>query len=132
MSRIRGTDTGPERAVRSLVHGMGYRYRLHVKGLPGTPDLVFPSLRKVIFVHGCFWHRHRCNAGQVTCSTNAKFWHDKFEGNVRRDRSNVRRLKALGWQPLTIWECWLRDPDRLVTRITTFLRSDPATPRRQA
>lgn len=127
MARIRGTDTGPEKAVRSLVHGMGYRYRLHVKGLPGKPDLVFPSLAKVIFVHGCFWHRHRCRAGQVTCATNAEFWRQKFEANVTRDRANLRKLRALGWDCLIVWECWVRDPDSLLARLRAFLRSQTAT-----
>lgn len=126
MASIRGKDTRPERAVRSLVHGMGYRYRLHVRELPGKPDLVFPSLAKVIFVHGCFWHRHRCRAGQVTCATNAEFWRKKFEGNVRRDRTHVRELRSLGWESLIVWECWLRDPDKLLARLRSFLRSDRA------
>ncbi len=126
MASIRGKDTGPERAVRSLVHGMGYRYRLHVRDLPGRPDLVFPSLAKVIFVHGCFWHRHRCRAGQVTCATNVEFWRKKFEGNVRRDRTHVRELRILGWETLIVWECWLRDPDNVCARLRSFLQSDHA------
>src|SRR5581483_5419780 len=90
MSRIRGKDTGPELVVRSMAHRMGYRFRLHSRLLPGRPDLVFPGLRKVVFVHGCFWHMHRCRFGRVTPVTNATFWMNKRSGNMRRDRKNVR------------------------------------------
>ncbi len=132
MSAIRAKDTKPELAVRSLVHRMGFRYRLHRRELPGTPDLVFPSSRKVIFVHGCFWHRHRCRAGQVICATNAEFWRNKFEANVRRDRTHVRQLRALGWESLVVWECSLRNPSELQVRLRDFLQSDSALSGRRA
>ena len=122
MSRIRSKDTKPEMIVRSLVHQMGFRFRLHRKDLPGKPDLVLPRHRKVIFVHGCFWHMHRCRYGRVTPKTNAQFWQDKREGNVARDRRNRRQLRADGWDVLTIWECWTKDPEALVIpRLETFL-----------
>ena len=122
MSRIRSRDTKPEMIVRSLVHQMGYRFRLHVKGLPGTPDLVLASHRKVIFVHGCFWHMHRCRYGRVTPATNTEFWQNKRGGNVTRDQRNRRLLKAAGWSVLVIWECWTRDIEgQLLPRLQRFL-----------
>lgn len=127
MAAIRGKDTNPEKAVRSLVHRMGYRYRLHAKDLPGKPDLVFPSLRKVIFVHGCFWHRHRCRLGSVRCASNAEFWDAKFSGNVERDRKAVSMLRSLGWDVLVVWECWVRDHEMLAGRLARFLE-DRRTP----
>ncbi len=125
MSRIRGRDTTPERIVRSLVHGMGYRFRLHRRDLPGTPDLVFPGRRKIIFVHGCFWHMHRCRYGRVVPKTNAEFWQNKRLAAVQRDRRHRRQLRAAGWDVLTIWECWTRQIDeRLIDRLQTFLAAD--------
>ena len=122
MSRIRSRDTKPEMIVRSLVHQMGYRFRLHVKGLPGTPDLVLAVHRKVIFVHGCFWHMHRCRYGKVTPVTNTEFWQNKRGGNVTRDQRNRRKLKAAGWSVLVIWECWTRDIEgQLLPRLQQFL-----------
>jgi DNA mismatch endonuclease (patch repair protein) len=122
MSRIRSTNTKPEMIVRSLVHHMGFRYRLHVKGLPGTPDLVFPAHRKIIFVHGCFWHIHRCRYGRVLPATNSEFWSNKRQGNVLRDRRNRRKLQNDGWSILVVWECWTRDVEgKLRPRLTAFL-----------
>lgn len=112
--------------MRSLVHSMGYRYRLHAKDLPGKPDLVFRPRRKVIFVHGCFWHRHGCPQGRARCQTNAGFWQRKFEENVRRDGRNLDELRARGWDVLVVWECWLRDPERLRLRILRFLENAEA------
>jgi DNA mismatch endonuclease (patch repair protein) len=122
MSRIRGKDTKPEMVVRRLVHAMGYRYRLHQKDLPGKPDLVFPCLKKVIFVHGCFWHVHNCRYGRVKPATNAKFWESKRNGNKERDTKNKKRLKHLGWQALVIWECQVARKD-IAERIRRFLIS---------
>jgi len=123
MSRIRGKDTKPELIVRSLVHQLGFRFRLHRKDLPGKPDLVLPRLRKVIFVHGCFWHRHRCRYGRVQPKTNAEFWHAKLMGNVERDRRNRKALRKAGWQVLEVWECWTRDPEmKLIPKLESFLR----------
>ena len=121
MSRIRGRDTKPELAVRRLVHGMGYRYRLHDGRLPGKPDLVFPSRRKVILVHGCFWHRHRCRLGQVMPATRREFWKAKLAGNKARDARNRRRLRRAGWQILVVWECQIKRSDELVNRLNVFL-----------
>ena len=109
MSRIKGKDTKPELIVRSLVHQMGLRFRLHRKDLPGKPDIVLPRHNKIIFVHGCFWHMHRCRYGRVKPKANAEFWQEKREGNVARDRRNLKALRADGWQVLVIWECWVRD-----------------------
>lgn len=123
MSRIRSKDTKPEIIVRSLVHRMGYRFRLHRKDLPGKPDLVLPRHDKVIFVHGCFWHMHRCRQGRVFPKTNAEFWQEKRTGNAERDRRNIRKLRHDGWQVLVIWECWIRDPkEKIIPRLEAFLR----------
>lgn len=120
MRAVRGADTGPEIAVRRLVHSMGYRYGLHCKDLPGRPDLVFRRLRKVVFVHGCFWHRHNCPAGRVPDSRR-QYWESKLDGNVRRDRRNQKALRDAGWQIMTVWECELRDQERLSKRLRRFL-----------
>ena len=123
MSRVRGKDTKPELLVRRLVHGMGYRYRLHRRDLPGTPDLVFPGRRKVIFVHGCFWHRHpdpTCKLARLPKSRR-EFWLPKLEGNRARDVENMARLEELGWESMTIWECQLRDQEALEERVRRFL-----------
>lgn len=127
MSRIRGRDTKPERIVRSIVHQMGARFRLHRKDLPGKPDLVLPGRRQIIFVHGCFWHMHRCRYGRVVPKTNAEFWQTKREGTVQRDRRNRKALREAGWDVLTVWECWTRDPERhLIPRLEEFLNRQSA------
>jgi len=121
MARVRGKDTGPELVVRRLVHRLGYRYRLHQRDLPGRPDLVFTGRGKVIFVHGCFWHRHkRCALARLPKSR-GEFWLPKLEGNAARDTRNVRALRYLGWGVMTVWECQLRDTKRLTERIRRFL-----------
>jgi DNA mismatch endonuclease (patch repair protein) len=125
MSRIKNRDTKPEMRVRAIVHGMGYRYRLHRKDLPGRPDLVFPSRKKVIFVHGCFFHMHDCRYGQVVPRTNAEFWAKKRRSNVERDSRNIAELEAKGWQVCTVWECETRNPESLPEKIDQFL--GPAT-----
>lgn len=125
MSLIRGRDTGPEWKVRRLVHGLGYRYRLHGAGLPGKPDLVFSKRRCVIFVHGCFWHQHpsrRCKLSRMPKSR-LEFWKPKLERNAERDRENLTALKAAGWRSLVIWECELRQPATVVDRIEALLRA---------
>ncbi|MEM8872938.1 MAG: DNA mismatch endonuclease Vsr [Planctomycetota bacterium] len=121
MSLVRGKDTKPEMVVRRLIHRMGFRYRLHRRDLPGKPDLVFPSRRKVVFVHGCFWHRHACPAGRRTPKSRREFWLNKLESNRRRDQRNRRRLNRLGWSAMVIWECQLRDLDRVRRRVASFL-----------
>ena len=123
MSRIRGKDTGPEMVVRRITHGMGYRYRLHVKDLPGCPDLVFRKRRRVIFVHGCFWHRHpdpSCKLARLPKSR-LDFWLPKLERNAERDSENIRKLKSMGWDVLVIWECQLKDQTSLREQIRAFL-----------
>ena len=121
MSAIRGRDTRPEHIVRSLAHGMGFRFRLYGRDLPGKPDLVFPGRRKVILVHGCFWHVHDCPYGRVKPATNAAFWADKRAGNVARDERNLEALEAAGWDVLVIWECETRDRESLARRLKSFL-----------
>lgn len=130
MSAIRGKDTGPELAVRRLIHSMGYRYRLYGKELPGRPDLVFRARQKIIFVHGCFWHMHACKQGHVTPRTNAAFWSDKRAGNVKRDRRNIRALRACGWHVFVVWECQTRDLVALAKRVARFLKPEPSSRRR--
>jgi DNA mismatch endonuclease (patch repair protein) len=107
MSRIRSKDTGPERVVRSILHHMGYRFSLHREDLPGKPDIVLPKYRTVVFVHGCFWHRHRGCRLAYTPKSRQVFWLKKFSDNVARDRKVQRDLRRLGWQLLVVWECQL-------------------------
>jgi len=124
MSLVKSKNTKPEMVVRRLVHGMGYRYRLHDKRLPGNPDLVFKSRKKVIFVHGCFWHRHddaRCRKGRLPTSRR-EFWEAKLNGNRERDRRVQRTLKIQGWSALTIWECQCQRPNTGAI-IRTFLET---------
>jgi DNA mismatch endonuclease (patch repair protein) len=118
MRAIRDRDTGPELMVRRLLHGMGFRFRLHRRDLPGCPDIVLPGRRVVVFVHGCFWHRHRCHFGCVEPTTRPEFWRAKFAANVARDRRSIRALRRAGWQVIVIWECQTRDLHRLEERIT--------------
>ena len=123
MSRVRSKDTKPELRVRRLVHGLGYRYRLHGRDLPGSPDLVFGPRRKVIFVHGCFWHRHEgCSRSRIPKSPERRaFWREKLDGNARRDRENQEALRRMGWRVLVIWECETSDLARLTSRVSAFL-----------
>lgn len=123
MRRIRKTDTKPERIVRRLAHGMGYRYRLHRRDLPGTPDLVFPRLKKIILVHGCFWHRHDCRLGTKQPSANPDYWLPKLARNVERDGRALAQLSDDGWDVLVVWECQTRVPESLMPLIARFLRS---------
>lgn len=123
MSAIRGKDTKPEMIVRRIAHRLGFRFRLHRRHLPGVPDLVFPRLRRIINVHGCYWHMHTCRWGCVTPKTNAEFWQTKRKGNVERDKRNLRELARLGWKVLTVWECETRDTERLTARLQRFLSS---------
>lgn len=121
MSLVRSRDTGPEMAVRRLVHGMGYRYRLYGKDLPGSPDLVFKARNKVIFVHGCFWHLHRnCSRCRLPKSRLA-YWKPKLEGNAERDKEVRRRLRLLGWRFVVLWECELANRKKLSAKIVKFL-----------
>ena len=121
MALVRSKDTKPELFVRRLVHGLGYRYRLHRRDLPGMPDLVLSGRGKVILVHGCFWHRHKDCALARLPRSRENFWLPKLEGNAARDARNLGALRRLGWGVMTIWECQLRDVPRLVNRIGRFL-----------
>lgn len=123
MSRIRSKDSRPEMAVRRALHALGFRYRLHVPGLPGKPDLVFPKLRKLIFVNGCFWHRHSCSNGRLP-STRPEFWLEKLNSNRARDLRNLRKLRRLGWKCLVVWECQTSAnlSPAVLNRIVQFLR----------
>ncbi len=132
MSRIRAKNTAPELVVRSMAHRMGYRFRLHSRRLPGTPDLVFPRLRKAVFVQGCFWHMHRCKYGIVTPATRAAFWRTKRKQNVDRDRRNLRALRKLGWSVLIIWECDIRHRLSVVERKLAAFLGTRGGPRHQS
>jgi DNA mismatch endonuclease (patch repair protein) len=114
MSRIRGKNTIPEMLVRRFLHAAGFRYRLHVKDLPGRPDIVLPKYRTVIFVHGCFWHRHPGCRDAVMPTSNTAFWNEKLRGNTARDSRNIAALEAKGWRCAVIWECEVGNPANLV------------------
>lgn len=120
MRRIRGKDTKPEMLLRSALHRAGFRFRLHRRSLPGAPDIVFPGRRKAIFVHGCFWHSHRCKRARKPAS-NRDYWIPKLAENKKRDARNRRRLTALGWSSLVVWECQLRTMDRVMAKVEKFL-----------
>lgn len=149
MSRIRGTNTGPELIVRRLAHHAGFRFRLHGRisvaeqdqarrrhpevrlpggKLPGKPDLIFAGRRKAVFVNGCFWHQHDCPAGRHAPSTNAEFWARKRHLNRERDVRNHSELQKLGWSVLDVWECELADTGAVLSKLTEFLRADSCTP----
>lgn len=123
MSAIRSKDTTPEWTVRRITFRLGYRYRLHVSNLPGKPDLVFPSKHKAIFVHGCFWHRHRCKKGSSIPSTNREFWEKKFENNIARDNRIRAELRQLGWKVLVVWECQTKSEKDLSSKLIRFLEN---------
>ena len=128
MSRIRGRDTEPEMIVRRIAHRLGFRFRFHRRDLPGSPDLVFPQHRAVIMVHGCFWHRHPGCKYAYNPKTRVRFWEDKFEGNVVRDRRNETALDELGWRVMVVWECETRDQEAVAERIIGYLRGDGSDP----
>jgi DNA mismatch endonuclease, patch repair protein len=123
MAAIKSKNTKPEMVVRRLLHRLGYRYGLHGKTLPGRPDLVFASRRKVIFVHGCYWHIHDCPLGRPVPKTRTEFWQAKRQGNVDRDRANVEALASQGWEVLVVWECETKDPSSLAPCLLSFLDS---------
>lgn len=123
MQANRSQDTGPEMAVRRLLHGLGYRYRLHVKGMPGRPDLVFPGRRKVIEVRGCYWHGHGCRLGQPA-RTNTGYWGPKIQINKERDARNLAALQEAGWNVLEVWECEVREGgETLKAKLLSFLEN---------
>ena len=120
MARVKNKNTAPELLVRSLLHRMGYRFRLHRRDLPGSPDIVLPRHKKVIFVHGCFWHGHDCPRGRRP-STNREFWDVKLDRNIERDRSAQRELNKIGWKTLVIWQCQTKNEDELRAQLQDFL-----------
>lgn len=120
MQAVKSKDTGPELAVRRLLHGMGYRFRLHRRDLPGTPDIVLPKYREAIFVHGCFWHSHGCSKGQPPKSRH-DYWLPKLEQNVERDRRKIEQLEREGWKVLVVWQCETKDKEALAARLQEFV-----------
>jgi DNA mismatch endonuclease (patch repair protein) len=120
MASVKSKDTTPEMLVRQLLHGLGYRYRLHRADLPGKPDLVFPRRKKIIFVHGCFWHQHGCVFSHLPKS-NVSYWTPKLERNRVRDFEHLEALRADGWRCLVLWECQLNNQERLTRRLSKFL-----------
>lgn len=121
MQTVKSKDTKPEMIVRRLAHALGYRFRLHRKDLPGSPDLVFVGRKKAIFVHGCFWHGHDCKRGSRQPKTNAEYWRGKIGRNVSRDAANLQALDDQGWLALVIWECEMKDRTALAERLKGFL-----------
>jgi DNA mismatch endonuclease (patch repair protein) len=124
MSRVKSKNTTTEMAVRRLVFGMGYRYRLHDKRLPGRPDLVFSGRRKIIFVNGCFWHGHESCRYAALPKTRVDFWRAKVEKNQARDRENIALLEANGWKVLTVWQCELKNTERLANKLYDFIEHE--------
>lgn len=127
MQKIRGKNTGPELAVRRLAHSLGYRFRLHRPDLPGKPDLVFPGRKKIIFVHGCFWHKHDEPGCKLTRRPKSRqeYWTPKLERTQRRDDEHQAALKGMGWEVLVVWECEIKDTENLKERIRVFLSEAP-------
>jgi len=123
MSQIRDKNTKPEKIVRSIVHRIGFRFRLHNKNLPGKPDIVLTRHKKIIFVHGCFWHMNKCKYGKVKPATNSDFWEKKRLGNAERDKRNIKALKKLDWDVLVIWECEIKkNPEKIEAKIKSYLK----------
>lgn len=124
MSRVKGRDTKPEILVRSFLHRMGYRFRIHRRDLPGNPDIVLPRFGKVVFVHGCFWHGHKACPRSKRPTTNEDFWNKKLDGNIERDKRFRLELRRMGWKVLVVWECETRKPERLLRKLERFLRDE--------
>lgn len=122
MSRVGTKDTRPERVVRSALHFLGYRFRLHAKSLPGKPDIVLPRHHKVILVHGCFWHGHPGCRAAARPTTNVKFWNEKLDANISRDLEQVAKLENLGWEVLVLWECETEQPESLLEQLHRFMK----------
>ncbi|MBD9358314.1 very short patch repair endonuclease [Methylomonas albis] len=123
MGSISGKNTKPELIIRKLLFSLGYRYRLHYSNLPGKPDLVFPGKRKVIFIHGCFWHRHDCSKGNSMPTNNSEFWQKKLSDNVIRDSKNSNDLKKLGWEVFVVWTCELKNVELLAIKLNLYLQT---------
>lgn len=121
MSRVKGRDTRPEKLVRSTLHSKGYRFRLHCRDLPGTPDIVLPRYKKIVLVHGCFWHQHPGCRRSMRPATNKDFWDSKLDATIKRDSKNIASLRDLGWEILVLWECDIESPNKLDNMLTLFL-----------
>lgn len=121
MSRVSGKNTKPELVVRTLLHNMGYRFRLHRNDLPGKPDITLPKHKRIILVHGCFWHGHQDCPRAKRPSTNVDFWREKLDKNIERDKANINKLKQLGWDILTVWTCEVKETEKLTNKILSFL-----------
>jgi DNA mismatch endonuclease (patch repair protein) len=128
MRSICSTNTTPEVAVRSALHALGYRFRLHRKDLPGTPDIVLPKLKSVIFVHGCFWHHHNCPRGNHVPKSNTEYWVGKIQRNIKRDNRNARLLRQMGWRRFVVWECQSKDASKLAGRLSSLLECIDTVP----
>lgn len=124
MGRVKWRDTKPEMLVRSLVHRMGFRFRVHRRDLPGNPDIVLPRHGKVIFVHGCFWHGHKRCSRSKRPTTNKTFWNKKLDGNIERDKRFRRELRRMGWKVLVVWQCDTQNPEKLLQKLEKFLHDE--------
>ena len=124
MSRVKGRDTKPEMLVRSFVHRMGFRFRVHRRDLPGNPDIVLPRHGKVIFVHGCFWHGHKLCPRSKRPATNKSFWNKKLDANIKRDKHIRNELRRMGWKLLVVWECETHNPEKLLGKLERFLHDE--------
>lgn len=125
MRRVRSVNTCPELLVQQVVHRLGFRFGLHAQNLPGKPDLILKRQKKVVFVHGCYWHQHKCDAAKRP-ATNQRYWNRKLDNNVQRDKRNIYLLRRQGWRVLTVWECELRNTERVERRLFRFLNSGAA------
>lgn len=123
MRRVKGKDTSPEIAVRSMLHRMGYRFRLHRQDLPGKPDIVFPTRKKVVFINGCFWHGHDCVRGARVPKTNRKYWIEKIRRNMERDKKSSADLRIIGWKCLVVWECQIKRTAAIEKTLARFLNN---------
>lgn len=124
MGRVKGRDTKPEMLVRSIIHRMGFRFRLHRKDLPGKPDIVLPKYKKAVFIHGCFWHGHKNCPRAARPTSNIDFWNRKIDGNIKRDANAQKELKAMSWKILVVWQCQIRDIEALQKRLEGFLLAE--------
>lgn len=124
MSRVKGRDTKPEILVRSFVHRMGFRFRIHRRDMPGNPDIVLPQHSKVIFMHGCFWHGHKRCPRSKRPTTNEGFWNKKLDRNIERDKRFRRKLRSMGWKALVVWQCETRKPEKLIGKLERFLHDE--------
>jgi len=124
MSRVKGLDTKPEILVRSIIHRMGFRFRVHRRDLPGNPDIVLPRHRKVIFVHGCFWHGHKGCPRSKRPTTSKSFWNKKLDANTERDTRFHRELRRMGWKLLVVWQCEIHNPEKLLGKLKRFLHDE--------